>query len=276
MKVNGRGIPAAQPGTKPQPMSCMGRNTYGIRALQPLGPRWLWCNTKLTGSGSSPPRNDGDAESQQVIEPPDEGPARKLEVAEVHNEVKNTESIALVEREAVEENGRIANTKPVEPPELDAEETADDDDDEKEIYSMDEIPEDLGSILDQLKSTCSFAHHEILKDAPNPELVIKGFGNIGFPLSERDINIIIAASGQSPLQDLVDPPNPGLPSMRRVWEVPGHLLETKNPSWKKLHGSILGKANVALGIVATVKGVKSGGSSLILYQAGYTPSQRLC
>lgn len=187
-------IPAAQPGTKPQPMSCMSRNTHGIRALQPLGPRWLWCNTKLIGSGSSPPRNSGfseiwivdddsdDAESQQVIEPPDEGPARKLGVAEAHNWMKNTGSIALVGREAVEENGRIANTKPVEPPELEAGENADDDDEEEgeEIYSIHEISEDLGSIFDQLKSTSSSAHHKILKNAPNPGLVIRDSATSAF------------------------------------------------------------------------------------------------
>jgi hypothetical protein len=95
--------------------------------------------------------------------------------------MKNTESIALVGREAVEENGRIANTKLVEPPELEAGENADDDDEEgEEIYSIHEISEDLGSIFDQLKSTSLSAHHEILKNAPNPGLVIRDSATSAF------------------------------------------------------------------------------------------------
>jgi len=60
-------------------------------------------------------------------------------------------------------------------------------------------------------------------DAPIPRLVIRGLGSIGFPLSERDIGIIVAARGQLAPQDLAEEPASSLPPTRRVWEVPSKL-----------------------------------------------------
>jgi hypothetical protein len=48
--------------------------------------------------------------------------------------------------------------------------------------------------LNNAKSAGWFAHHNILKDAPNPGLFIRGFGTIGFPLREIDIQTIMEAS----------------------------------------------------------------------------------
>ena len=49
-----------------------------------------------------------------------------------------------------------------------------------DLVPPDEIKECLCLCLDNAKSAGLFARHDILKNAPNPGLFIRGFGTIGF------------------------------------------------------------------------------------------------
>lgn len=139
-------------------------------------------------------------------------------------------------------------------------------DDEEELCPEEEIKHRLKHTLDCIESAGLFAYHEQLKDAPNPGLHIEGAGTLAFPLSERDIQTIITASGQPPLQDGTHSENT-LPPVRNVWEVSAEKLRLNNCSWRKLQQNILDTILDQLGI-SHEKGAELMEPTLILYQPG--------
>jgi len=72
---------------------------------------------------------------------------------------------------------------------------------EIELISAKDIKQRLHECLDNATSTTAdsqFAYYAGLKYAPNPALRIRGYGSIGFPLSDQDIQKIITASRSIP------------------------------------------------------------------------------
>jgi hypothetical protein len=70
---------------------------------------------------------------------------------------------------------------------------------DEDLIPTDEIQERLQLHLEAANIIESVAHHERLTDAPNPGLFIRGFGMFTFPLSEREVSVIKAASGKADL-----------------------------------------------------------------------------
>jgi hypothetical protein len=71
------------------------------------------------------------------------------------------------------------------------------------LIASDDIREVLYCCLDNAKSAGLFALYDTLKDAPNLGLFIEGCDTIGFPLRELDYQIIMAANGQSPVDNAI-------------------------------------------------------------------------
>jgi hypothetical protein len=133
---------------------------------------------------------------------------------------------------------------------------------------LNDIKERFWVCLDNAKSAGLFAHHDILKDAPNPGLFIRGFGIIGFLLREIDIQTIMAASRQSSADNTTVRTESAPVRPRKPLLVPGSSVEIQNPSWATLLRSILGQVSTKLGIEASGNGMAARLSALILYESG--------
>ncbi|CAG8951916.1 hypothetical protein HYFRA_00005721 [Hymenoscyphus fraxineus] len=83
-----------------------------------------------------------------------------------------------------------------------------------------------------------FAVNATLNESPNPGLHITGFGMIGFPLSEHDIERIKIAAVPNPQNER----SPG------VWEVPARLWQTENPKWDSFIKSARFQLTTRLGV----------------------------
>jgi hypothetical protein len=140
--------------------------------------------------------------------------------------------------------------------------------------SPDELRSHVLDHLENIKPTRKYAIHEIPKNMPNPHLLIQGFGSIGFPSSEHDINKIKAVNVQQSTCE-EDTPNSSLPSSRKVWEIPGNLWTARNPSWTDFLNNILTIVNQELSI-NDKRGLLSKQSTMVLYEAGgvIEPSHR--
>ncbi|KAG4437128.1 hypothetical protein IFR05_007390 [Cadophora sp. M221] len=120
----------------------------------------------------------------------------------------------------------------------------------------------LGDHLRSATRPCSFCYHDLLKDAPNPGLFIKGFGPIAFPFLERDIDRIIKASKQSTMQQEVEDAT----ISKTAWEIPSDMIELRNPSWGRLLASVLSKVSSELEIQQTRRGILGTKPTLILHE----------
>lgn len=117
------------------------------------------------------------------------------------------------------------------------------------------------------------ACHDILPNAPNPGLTIKGFGTIGFPLSERDVTVIVAASIQkNSVSGLAQ--EPGAQSAGgNAWRVPAELLRLDNPAWKTTLAATLKKVYLEMRIKSSGMGLRARLSSLVLFGTGSCQEQ---
>lgn len=125
-----------------------------------------------------------------------------------------------------------------------------------------QIKKMLGDHLRSATRPCKFCYHDLLKDAPNPGLFVKGFGPIAFPFLERDIDRIIEASKHSGMQQEVE----DVLTPRAKWEVPSDMIELRNPSWGRLLVSVLSKVSSELEIEQTGRGILASEPTLILHE----------
>ncbi|PVH88950.1 hypothetical protein DL98DRAFT_159521 [Cadophora sp. DSE1049] len=109
--------------------------------------------------------------------------------------------------------------------------------------------------LHRPKNTRNFSHHNLLKDPPNPGLSLRRHGNIGFPLSDQDVEKLVKAGHRSQHMN------------ENTWELPAKLWETTNPSWILLVKSVLKDVGRKLGVPKS-RGTKGLPSALILYGPG--------
>ena len=117
------------------------------------------------------------------------------------------------------------------------------------------------------------ACHDILPNAPNLGLTINGFGTIGFPLSERDVAVIVAASIQKiSVSGLAQVPR-AQSAGGNAWRVPAELLSLDNPAWKTTLTAVLKKVYLEMRINSSGMGLKARLSSLVLFETGSCQEQ---
>lgn len=129
-----------------------------------------------------------------------------------------------------------------------------------------ELKEDLDDCLTNVQSHGSFALFEHLSNPPNPGLYLKDGGLIGLPLSERDAEIIVAASHAAPFgkgeQTIVDS------TIRKTWELSPSDFEIRNPAWQRFLESVVAKVSIGLGVDSTGNGVSADLYKMLLYDKG--------
>jgi hypothetical protein len=152
----------------------------------------------------------------------------------------------------------------------------DSDEDEDYPITADQIKPRLCECLDNATSTSadSFACDERLKNAPSPALSIRDHGSIRFPLSDQDIEKIITASVLSRTQVKIKKDKQAATRSRGIWEIPGSMIELRNPAWEALIESILASIAIQLGVNIKSKGISENMSALILYKAGSSIATR--
>ncbi|KUJ21400.1 uncharacterized protein LY89DRAFT_432878 [Mollisia scopiformis] len=108
----------------------------------------------------------------------------------------------------------------------------------EELIQPDGIRGMLCRTIDSVDSSGLFAYGQSLKDAPNPNLHLKGYGVVRFPLGPDDIRMIknashkdLSVSGSS--GEALDPA-----VLSKSWIVPWHEWETQNPFWTRTLQSI--------------------------------------
>lgn len=127
-----------------------------------------------------------------------------------------------------------------------------------------QIKKMLGDHLRSATRPCKICFHELLKDAPNPGLVVKGSGPIAFPFLQRDIDLIIQASKRLNVEE----ESQDVSSTRTTWEIPSGMLELNNPSWGRLVATVLSKIGSGLDIEQTGRGILATEPILILHEPG--------
>lgn len=106
-------------------------------------------------------------------------------------------------------------------------------DDEEDPTENKMIKGRLLECLDAAASSGTFAFGEQLKNAPNPGLVLEGYGAISFPLDADNILMIKTASVQGSKLE----PTPS-PLSQGVWEIPWYKWKVENPSWTGMLNNI--------------------------------------
>src|SRR5271156_641312 len=131
---------------------------------------------------------------------------------------------------------------------------------------MDEIKEDIVSILSEILGPSNFAYGNTIADPPNPGLFINGHGIIGLPLSKHDADVIISKSKQSPFgkgaETLVDT------SVRRSWELNPSEFSLRNPEWTRTMKSILSSVYNMLQLSGGLENMTAELYKLLVYEEG--------
>jgi hypothetical protein len=138
-----------------------------------------------------------------------------------------------------------------------------------------DLREELDECLSNVQSDGSFALFEHLSNPPNPGIYLKNGELIGLPLSNRDAQVIVAASHAAPFgkgeETLVDS------RVRKTWELSAGDFQIRNPAWEPFLKSIVAKVSAGLGVDATGKGVSAELYKMLLYDEGamFKPHQEL-
>jgi hypothetical protein len=129
-----------------------------------------------------------------------------------------------------------------------------------------EIRQELAECLTNVKTSGSFALFEHMSNPPNPGLVMKFGGVIGLPLSDRDSQVIVAASHAAPFgkgeHTIVDE------SVRKTWEVSPADFSITNPAWDDFLQSIVKSVSKGLGVNSNGLGVSAELYKMLLYEEG--------
>ncbi|KAE9367525.1 hypothetical protein N431DRAFT_348602 [Stipitochalara longipes BDJ] len=124
----------------------------------------------------------------------------------------------------------------------------------------------LDECLSSIQSNGSFALFEHLPNPILPGITLKKGGPIGLPLTERDAQVIIAASHAAPFgkgeATIIDE------NIRKTWELSASSFEIRNPAWENFLQSIVAKVSEGLGIDLAGTGVRAELYKMLLYDKG--------
>jgi hypothetical protein len=118
------------------------------------------------------------------------------------------------------------------------------------------------------QSAGSFLHQDTRQSFPNPSIKIKDVGNVGLPMSPRDIDAVKQASHQAPFgkgtETIVDE------SVRKTWQINATDIVCSNPRWENwVTKEVLPKCCDALGVSAVAKPmVRAELYKMLLYEEG--------
>ena len=131
---------------------------------------------------------------------------------------------------------------------------------------MDQIKEEILQSLSQQYTTAHFACVGQVPDAPNPGLVIEGLGIFGFPLSQREAQVIISKCRKSPVgkgtETLLDD------KVRKSWELNPSQFSIQNARWRTCIESLLSKVYGELGLTCGRANVRAEPYKLLVYEEG--------
>ncbi len=134
------------------------------------------------------------------------------------------------------------------------------------VIDREELRSMLEKVLNSVQSFGTFAIFEHLSNPPNPGICLKNGGSIGLPLSDRDAEVITAASHAAPFgkgeQTIVDT------NVRRTWEISPTDFEIRNPAWNNFVESVVEKVSAGLEVEPTGKGVSAELYKMLLYEQG--------
>jgi hypothetical protein len=128
------------------------------------------------------------------------------------------------------------------------------------------IKRHLHAIISAQHAFGSFALANTCPDAVNPHLFVKGLGNVGVPVSDRDARAIIERCHQSPYgkggETLVDT------SVRKTWELNADQFELRNPAWTAFLKRLVKKVADGLGVIAGPDAIEPKPYKLLVYEEG--------
>ena len=134
---------------------------------------------------------------------------------------------------------------------------------------MNQIKQAISDYLDDAADG-SFATSGSLPDAVNPGLLLKGFGKIGLPLSERDATAIFEISRKASSGKGIKAK--GDKSKRKTCLFRADQVEFRNPRWSKTVQCAMKKSIEQLGVLGGTSSVRANLHSMLLYEAGGSPS----
>lgn len=137
------------------------------------------------------------------------------------------------------------------------------------IQEMNDIKQAIVEYLDAAADG-SFATSGSLPDAVNPGLLLKGFGKIGLPLSERDAQAIIKISHEALSDKSAKETNDE--SERKTCVFGADRVEFRNPRWSKTVQYAVGKSVEQLGVLGGESSVRADLHEMLLYEGSGSPS----
>ncbi|KAI1793098.1 hypothetical protein LXA43DRAFT_1127543, partial [Ganoderma leucocontextum] len=167
----------------------------------------------------------------------------------------------------VDDHGEVVSDGNGKNPDNHVEEDDEEEEDDDEEDEGEEIPEELGDILEGgLEFTGAISFSRTYPTAPNPVLDIEGLGTVGLPLGPRDAAAIKACAEQAPFgmadQTVVDK------TVRDTWEIDGHKIHFANAAWKPfLEGAVRDVCQV-LGVNFDASKPRCELYKLLLYETG--------
>ncbi|KAK7900797.1 hypothetical protein LTR67_003081 [Exophiala xenobiotica] len=134
------------------------------------------------------------------------------------------------------------------------------------LFSEEEIKEELCNTLSQITGPGAFACAKPLLGSSNPGLDLLGHGPVEQPLSDRDVQAIIANARQSPfgkgVETLVDT------SVRKSWQLEHCQFWINNVQWNSILREIIGEVYVNLGLSGGAENISAQLYKLLLYEKG--------
>nr|KAK5448394.1 hypothetical protein LTR18_001482 [Exophiala xenobiotica] len=134
------------------------------------------------------------------------------------------------------------------------------------LFSEEEIKEELCNTLSQITGPGAFACAKPLSGSSNPGLDLLGHGPVEQPLSDRDVQAIIANARQSPfgkgVETLVDT------SVRKSWQLEPSQFWINNVQWNSILREIIGEVYVNLGLTGGAENISAQLYKLLLYEKG--------
>lgn len=130
----------------------------------------------------------------------------------------------------------------------------DPDTDDGSLSGGNSIIKQLKACLSTSESTGNFVYQDTHESYPNPCLKIKDIGNVGLPLSLRDVDAVKQASDRAPFgkgtETIVDE------TVRKTWQIDAADLELSNPRWSQwVENHLLPRCCDALGVLPSARPV---------------------
>jgi len=130
----------------------------------------------------------------------------------------------------------------------------DPDTDDGSLSGGNSIRKQLKACLSTSESTGNFVYQDTHESYPNPCLKIKDIGNVGLPLSLRDVDAVKQASDRAPFgkgtETIVDE------TVRKTWQIDAADLELSNPRWSQwVENHLLPRCCDALGVLPSARPV---------------------